>query len=179
MSKRESVWLAGIDTPARMSLDGDRSASVVVVGGGVAGMTTALLLQQDGFEVVLLEAERIGHGSTGNSTGKISSLHGLLYRNLIERHGRERAGRYGEANQQAIDVVESIVENMAHECHFARVPAYVYTTSVDTEDVDEPSLMQRRAWACRRTSPPKLTSHSMLSWHSVSTIKRESTLAPT
>ena len=79
MLKRESAWLAGIDTSARPSLEGDRTAAVVVVGGGVAGMTTALLLQEDGFDVALLEAERIGHGTTGNSTGKVSSLHGLLY----------------------------------------------------------------------------------------------------
>lgn len=134
MSKRESVWLAGIDTPPRESLEGDYQTDVVVIGGGVAGMTTALLLQQDGLDVVLLEAERIGHGSTGKSTGKISSLHGLLYQNLIERHGRQRAFGYGEANQQAIDVVESMVGKMTQDCHFARVPAYVYTTDVDMVD---------------------------------------------
>ena len=158
MLKRESAWLAGIDTSARPSLEGDRTAAVVVVGGGVAGMTTALLLQEDGFDVALLEAERIGHGTTGNSTGKVSSLHGLLYHKLIERHGKESAAKYGDANQQAIEVVEAMVEKMAPECHFARVPAYVYTTSVDMTD----SLRAEHEAATTLSLPAHLTNETDL-----------------
>lgn len=130
MSKHESVWLAGLDTPPRPSLSGDLIADVVVVGGGVAGTTTALMLQQEGFDVVLLEAERIGHGSTGNSTGKVSSLHGLTYDKLVRRHGTDRAQKYADANQHAIAAVEELAGMMEMDSQFARVPAYVYTTSV-------------------------------------------------
>ncbi len=134
MSKRESVWLAGVDAPARPPLDGDVSADVAVVGGGIAGLTTALMAQLDGLDVVLVEAERIGHGTTGNTTGKISSLHGLTYHKLVDRHGDERARQYGEANQQAISVVEAMVGQIERDCHFARVPAYVYTTTSSHAD---------------------------------------------
>ncbi len=134
MSKRASAWLAGLETPARAVLEEDQRSDVVIVGGGVAGMTTALRLQEDGLDVVLLEAERIGHGSTGNSTGKISSLHGLLYQRLIERHGENEAAMYGEANERAIDEVEAMVDRMSRDCRFVRTPAFVYTTSDDKAD---------------------------------------------
>ncbi len=131
MSKRGSAWLAGVDGPARPMLSGDVSADVAIVGGGVAGLTTALLLQLEGLDVVLVEAGRIGHGSTGNSTGKVSSLHGLLYSELVSRHGMDKAAQYGAANQQAIAVVESLALKMERDCRFVRTPAYVYTTSPD------------------------------------------------
>lgn len=123
MSKKESVWLTGVDEPARPSLQAEIDAEVVVVGGGVAGVTTALLMQREGFDVVLLEAQRIGHGSTGNSTGKVSSLHGLAYTELLEKHGPEKAGRYASA--------KAFVGEIDRDCGFARTPAYVYTTSPD------------------------------------------------
>lgn len=134
MSKHESVWLAGLDTQSRPALSGAIAADVVVVGGGVAGATTAFMLQQAGFDVVLLEAGRIGHGSTGNSTGKVSSLHGLLYQTLVERHGADLAQQYADANQHAIAAVEELAAMMEMDCNFARVPAFVYTTSASEID---------------------------------------------
>ncbi len=131
MSECASVWLAGVEAEPRPALATDRRADVIVVGGGIAGLATALQLQLDGLDVVVLEAGRIGHGSTGNSTGKVSSLHGLAYRRLVDRHGHDKARAYAEANQAAIGLVEATAQKMERDCRFTRVPAYVYTTSRD------------------------------------------------
>ncbi|NNF63163.1 MAG: FAD-dependent oxidoreductase [Acidimicrobiia bacterium] len=131
MSQRESVWLAGVNDPPRPPLRGQVASGVVVVGGGIAGMTTALMMQLDGLDVVLLEAERIGHGSSGNSTGKVSSLHGLAYTELMDRHGYEKTQMYAEANAQAVEVVATFAEQMERDCGFVRCPAYLYTRSAE------------------------------------------------
>jgi glycine/D-amino acid oxidase-like deaminating enzyme len=65
-----SVWRAHAQTGFAMLQD-ELSTEVLVVGGGITGVTLALLLAQQGRSVVLLEADTVGSGSTGNSTGNL------------------------------------------------------------------------------------------------------------
>ena len=98
-----SLWLeTAPSAPEHPRLDGDISADVAVVGGGIVGVTTALLLHEAGVHVVLLEANRIGHGVTGHTTAKVSSQHGLMYSRLRSKHGAEAARLYGAANERAL-----------------------------------------------------------------------------
>ena len=89
----EGLALAGdgAAAPAFPRLDGDITADVAVIGGGIVGVTTALLLHEAGVRVVLLEADRIGHGVTGHTTAKVSSQHGLIYARLRSKHGADAA----------------------------------------------------------------------------------------
>jgi glycine/D-amino acid oxidase-like deaminating enzyme/nitrite reductase/ring-hydroxylating ferredoxin subunit len=109
--------------PLRRELDVD----VCVVGGGIAGITTAYLLTQAGATVAVVEAGRIVRGVTGHTTAKITSLHDLIYARLIERAGRERAQRYADAQQAAIARIASLVEQLSIDCDFRRTEAYTYT----------------------------------------------------
>ena len=128
MSEHESPWLAGLDPPSWPALEGDVEADFVVVGAGIAGLTVASLLARDGSSVALLEGDRVGRGTTGHTTGKITSQHGLIYRELVDSHGEERAAAYGQANEEAIRHVAKTVEELDIDCSFRRLPAYVYTT---------------------------------------------------
>ncbi len=126
MSEHRSVWLATADVPSFADLDGEVSADVCVVGGGITGLTTALLLQRDGADVVLLEGGRLGRGTTGNTTGKVTSQHTLALQGLVEEHGEERARSYALANQEAIGLVESLAEASGTDCGFTRTSSSVY-----------------------------------------------------
>jgi glycine/D-amino acid oxidase-like deaminating enzyme/nitrite reductase/ring-hydroxylating ferredoxin subunit len=80
-----SVWRATAPGDGHAMLAGDTACEVLVLGGGITGLTTALLLAQQGRDVVLLEADEIGAGATGNSTGNLyvtlsQGLHGILSR---------------------------------------------------------------------------------------------------
>ncbi len=126
MSEHESVWRATAALPSHPPLPGDLEVDVAVIGGGITGLTTALLLQRDGARVALLEARRIGSGTTGGTTGKLTSQHALTYASLLERHGEGRARVYAEANQQAIGTVAGLVVELGIDCQLTRAPAYVY-----------------------------------------------------
>ena len=66
-----SIWLeTAPPAPEFRRLDGDVTADVAVIGGGIVGVTTALALHEAGAHVVLVEADRIGHGVTGHTTAR-------------------------------------------------------------------------------------------------------------
>src|ERR1700712_4960447 len=97
-SSHRSYWAKSAAGSAYPALDADRSCDVAVLGGGIVGVTTALELAKAGVDVVLLEARRVGAGASGYNTGKVSSLNGLVYQQLIKRFGKETAASYGAAN---------------------------------------------------------------------------------
>jgi glycine/D-amino acid oxidase-like deaminating enzyme len=129
-----SLWLDGRDATPRPPLDRDIAADVVVIGGGIVGLTTALLLEREGMHVVLLEMRHIGAGATGYTTAKLSSLHGLTYARLAGSIGREKARLYGEANEAGIARVFELAAELGIDCDLARKPNYTY--SEDASDLD-------------------------------------------
>lgn len=129
-----SIWIATTPTTSYPSLPEDISVDTVVVGGGIAGISVAHLLKEKGQRVALIEADRIVEGTTGNTTAKVTSLHGLKYANLIKRYGEAGAKLYGDANQAAIDKIEEIVDRYNIDCDFLRLPAYTYAQSAGDRD---------------------------------------------
>src|SRR5687767_7129794 len=127
-----SIWTASSPSTAYPSLPGDRTADAVVVGGGITGLTTALLLLRQGLSVVLLEADRIASSTTGYTTAKLSSLHGLTYASLAEAHGDDTARLYGRANEAAIETVVALARDNDIACDMERMAAFTYA---ETEEM--------------------------------------------
>ena len=125
-----SAWL---DTaPPQLEhpqLDGDWRADVAVIGGGIVGVTTALVLREAGARVVLLEANRIGHGVTGHTTAKVSSQHGMIYAKLQSTFGADGARAYGESNEAALAWIAARIDEDGIDCDFRRRAAYAYVSS--------------------------------------------------
>ncbi len=121
------------------------SVDTVVVGGGIAGVTTATKLKEAGQSVALVERDRVVSGVTGRTSAKLTSLHGLVYDHLVEQFGPNRARLYAEANEAAIDDVERTVAEHDIDCAFERTPAVTYTESPDELDRirDEVEAAQR------------------------------------
>ena len=126
--EHDSPWTAAAQPQKFPALNGDHHVDVAVIGGGITGLTTALLAQRNGATVAVIEAERIAAGTTGRTTGKVTSQHGAMYQHLVDRHGETKARLYAEANQAGLDLVAETVERLAIDCGFARSPAYTYTT---------------------------------------------------
>jgi glycine/D-amino acid oxidase-like deaminating enzyme len=123
----ESFWMATAPGPAYEPLADSQTFDVAVVGAGISGLTAALLLKRGGARVAVIEADRVAAATTGYTTGKLTSLHGLVYAGLVQSHGEERARTYGEANEAAIDMVEEIAREERIECDFERMAAVTYT----------------------------------------------------
>jgi len=151
----ESLWLATAPETDYDPLDGDRRVDVAVVGGGIAGLTAALNLQDAGLEVAVIEADRIAAGTSGNTTAKLTSQHGLKYESLCAKFGTDRAEQYAAANEAAIDEVAARVDDLGVDADFERTPAYVYAESED--DVGD---LRDEAAAAQRVGLPATVTES-------------------
>jgi glycine/D-amino acid oxidase-like deaminating enzyme len=81
--------------------------------------------------VAVLERKAIGNGTTGHTTGKVTSQHNLVYKDLQERLGSKAARVYGRANQQAIEEIDKIIKKEKIDCGWERADNYVYTAKKD------------------------------------------------
>lgn len=98
-----------------------------MVGGGIAGLSAAYMVKQSGKTVAVLEKDRIGGGTTGHTTGKVTSQHNLIYKELTDRLGKEAARVYGQANQQALEKIAVVIRKEKIDCGFTRADNYVFT----------------------------------------------------
>ncbi|MFP5252284.1 MAG: FAD-dependent oxidoreductase [Actinomycetes bacterium] len=126
--QHRSLWSIDVDQRDHPPLDTDVSVDVAVVGGGITGLTTAALCKDAGMTVAVLEADRIGSGTTGGTTGKVTSQHDLFYATAIEELGETAARTYAEANQAAIALLDELTTNHGIDAYPSRLPSFVYTT---------------------------------------------------
>jgi glycine/D-amino acid oxidase-like deaminating enzyme/nitrite reductase/ring-hydroxylating ferredoxin subunit len=146
-----SYWVATMPETGFPSYQGgDLEVDVAVLGGGITGLTTALLLVQAGASVAVIEAGRIACGVTGYTTAKVTSLHGLTYAKLISgTFGAQGARTYGEANQAGLELIARLVEELRIDCDFERLPAFTYT-----EDPQRVSAIEEEVEAAQQAGLP-------------------------
>jgi len=124
----KSYWLDSTPETNYKTLEKDIKVDVVIIGGGITGITTALLLKNEGLKIALIEADKIVQGTTGHTTAYVTSQHDIIYSKLISSMGVKKAKQYADANEGAIDFIENMVKKYNIDCDFIRLPAYIYTT---------------------------------------------------
>jgi glycine/D-amino acid oxidase-like deaminating enzyme/nitrite reductase/ring-hydroxylating ferredoxin subunit len=125
-SAGQGLWLATAPPSHYPALTGDADVDVAVIGGGIAGMTTALLLKRDGARVAVLEAAGIGTGVTGCTTAKVSALQATILSTIASRHGGEAAHVYAQASAAGVERIETLTREERIDCELARRPAFTY-----------------------------------------------------
>jgi glycine/D-amino acid oxidase-like deaminating enzyme/nitrite reductase/ring-hydroxylating ferredoxin subunit len=131
-----SYWIDSTPSQNFAPLTHDLTVDVAIVGGGIAGLTTALLLKRAGKTVAVLESKQVAAGVSGHTTAKITSLHQLIYADLIKEIGEDKARIYGESNQAAIEQVAAFVAEENIDCDFSRQSAYSFAeTDSELEQV--------------------------------------------
>jgi gamma-glutamylputrescine oxidase len=118
MAVAENSYYAhcAVPAPDRPVLAGQVDADVCVIGGGIAGCSTALHLAERGYRVVLLEAQRIGYGASGRSGGQAIAGYACGQHKLEQQVGFENARRMWEISVQGLELIRDRVARHAIDC---------------------------------------------------------------
>jgi glycine/D-amino acid oxidase-like deaminating enzyme/nitrite reductase/ring-hydroxylating ferredoxin subunit len=135
--KTSSIWEStakpGTTYPP---LSGDKTADVVIIGGGITGLTAAMLLSDSGKKVILLEAIHIGLGTTGNSTGNLYVTVDEHLSRIKRKWGTDIMNNVVSSRSSAISLIEQTITRFNIECDFYRTSFNYFAENPDKEIED-------------------------------------------
>jgi glycine/D-amino acid oxidase-like deaminating enzyme/nitrite reductase/ring-hydroxylating ferredoxin subunit len=167
--KNTSLWLDTAPQTGYPPLEPGRHFDVAVLGGGIAGITTAYLLERQGANVALVEAGRIAGGVTAYTTAKVSSLHGTIFSTIARKHGAEAASTYAAANQLAREWMRARVDEHGIDCDWRAKPAFTYA-----EDASDVAKVEAEVEAAKAAGlPASYTEETDLPWQVAGAVRVE------
>src|SRR5256885_10872441 len=139
----QPYWSLTAKLPQFESLSSDLEVDVVVIGGGLTGITAAHLLKQEGATVALLERARCASADTGHTTAHLTYVTDYRLHHLVKVFGRDGAKAFWEAGVAALDQIAEIASKLKIDCEFKWVPGYLHaslreeTTKKDRDSLEE------------------------------------------
>lgn len=142
MPRLVSTWFDTTSLPRFPRASSDVSVDVVVVGGGITGLTAAYLLKKAGKTVAVMDRERCGYVDTGSTTAHLTCVTDMRLRQMRRRFGAQAAKAVWDAGAAAIDQITAIIRQEDIECDLAWVPGYLHAPPGNFKAGEESSLRQ-------------------------------------
>lgn len=122
-----SLWQDNIEgyTPVNQP-DSNKVYDVIIVGGGITGINTALVLQASGKKCIVLESHNLGFGTTGGTTAHLNTLLDTPYTTISKNFGKEKAIRVADSVKRAIELIRGNIEEHNIDCNFSEADAYLF-----------------------------------------------------
>lgn len=118
--KSESVWFEDVELPSFPTLTQERATDVVIIGGGITGTSAAYYLARAGVPCILIEANRVGQGATGRSSGILSTIPEFSLQPFLLGKAKEIVRQYLALSKTAINLIQTAIEKESIECHLER-----------------------------------------------------------
>lgn len=132
----KSIWLDQLEKKQFPQLKNNLEVDIAIIGGGIAGICCAYLLQQNGLHPTIFEAKEIGSGITSKTTAKITAQHGAIFTKIKQNHGLEWAQMYANAQLEALELYQKIIEEENIACDFEHLTTYLFTQ-------DHPEILKK------------------------------------
>jgi glycine/D-amino acid oxidase-like deaminating enzyme/nitrite reductase/ring-hydroxylating ferredoxin subunit len=125
-SRKASYWISSATFPQFSRLAGDAEADVVVVGGGITGLTAGYLLAKAGRRVIVLERDRCATADTGHTSAHLTMVTDTRITELSRKFGRTHAQAVWDAGLAAIGTIDEIVRERAIDADFQWVDGFLH-----------------------------------------------------
>ncbi len=125
--KNESIWKINKSFETK-ELTNDIKTDILIIGGGITGISTAFYLKDQNLDITIIEANEIGSGATLNTTGKITFLQGLIYHKLEKIFDFNTSLKYLQSQLDAINLIEANIKKYNIDCDYLKNSSVVYTT---------------------------------------------------
>ncbi len=129
-----SFWIDSATMTTYGIPEKDMDTEVLIIGGGIAGLTTAYKLLKAGKKVTVVEDGFIGSGETGRTTAHLSNAFDDRYYYLEDIFGKEKTALVADSHTEAINEIERIVTTLDINCSFKRVPGFLFLHESDKEE---------------------------------------------
>ncbi len=127
--KNISIWKDSIDLKEYPKLNENKNVDVLIIGGGITGISTFYYLKKSGLKTILVEQNKIGLGITGSSTGKLSILQNDLIDKIRSSFNDETALKYINSQIDAINKIVKLILDLKIDCDLEKIPASLYTNN--------------------------------------------------
>jgi glycine/D-amino acid oxidase-like deaminating enzyme/nitrite reductase/ring-hydroxylating ferredoxin subunit len=133
-----SLWMDTTVAPEAPSLNGDRTCDTVIIGTGIAGISTAYELATNGQKVILIDRGKIAGGITARTTAHLAPLCDDLTSEMIKLRGEDLSKAFYESQADAIDRIEEIHKKENIACDFRRLDGYLFQAlNTDSQIIDD------------------------------------------
>src|SRR5919202_1485523 len=118
--------MRSVELPPYPKLDRDEQVDVLIVGGGITGLTAAYLLTAAGRSVAVIERDRCAQIDTGHTTAHLTMVTDLRLTELAKNFGEDHARAVWDAGLAAMMEIDTIVREERIDCDFAWIPSYLH-----------------------------------------------------
>ena len=125
--KNKSIWIQNVKNFKLDKLNKDIDCDVLIIGGGIAGLSVAYQMMNSNKKVVLIEKDKCGMGATSKNTGKLTWMQDLIYSRLSKNYNEDVAKLYYDSQVEAIETVKEIILDNKIECHLRKTKSYVFS----------------------------------------------------
>lgn len=164
----DSIWDEDV-LPRFDSLEKNIKTEVCVIGGGIAGLSTAYQLSKRGHKVTVVEAFQMGSGQTGRTTAHLTCQLEEQFVHLLKMHREKDVSLYLDAHRNAIETMAAIIEREGIECNFKRVDGFLFKG----QNFDQEDLIKEQEAARKCNLELELVSETPLLNYKISSLKFE------
>lgn len=127
--ENKSLWVNNINYKINKKLNKNLDVDILIIGGGLTGISTAFYLKDSNYNIALIDADKIGYGVSSRTTGKLTYLQELIYQKLEKNFNFEIAKMYLDSQKYAIDLVLNNIRKYNIECDLEKNSSYVFTNN--------------------------------------------------
>ena len=126
LMKNNSIWKENVENKILPKLEENIDCDILIIGGGMAGLSTAYFLSKSGKRIILIDKNQCAEGASSKNTGKLTYMQELVYHKIAKNYNFKTASMYLKSQKEAISLALQIIKENNIDCNLYKQDAYVY-----------------------------------------------------